>query len=86
VLRGRVCRPDGATRFVYQNLEAEVQQEIRTLFDKLDALSARSPGPQTPDETAEQNQAWAGLRRRHEAGAVAQRRAADRVRARAQKR
>jgi hypothetical protein len=66
VLRGRVCRPDGATRFVYQNLEAEVQQEIRTLFDKLDALSARAPGPQTPDETAEQNQAWANVVREAE--------------------
>ena len=66
VLRGRVCRPDGATRFVYQNLEAEVQQEIRTLFEKLDALSARSPAPQTPDETAEQNQAWANVVREAE--------------------
>ena len=61
VLRGRVCRPDGGTRFLYQNLETEVRDEIRDLFAKLDTLSARAPGPQTPDETQEANQAWANV-------------------------
>jgi hypothetical protein len=69
VLRGRVFHPDGATRYVYQHLEAEVRQQVRDLLAKLDALSARSmaaTAQENPDETAERSLEWAGIVRETE--------------------
>ena len=69
VLRGRVFQPDGGTRYVYQQLETEVRQQIRDLLARLDALSARTvagPKPSTPEETAERSLEWATVVREAE--------------------
>jgi hypothetical protein len=62
VLRGRVFQPDGGIRFVYQQLETEVRQQVRDLLARLDALSSRTIGgaaPEGPEETAERSLEWA---------------------------
>jgi hypothetical protein len=69
VLRGRVFQPDGTTRYVYQQLETEVRQQVRDLLAKLDALSARTlanDAPKSPEDTAERSLEWANVVREAE--------------------